>query len=78
MSTPQFTPVRREFDRVWLHESKAAWIVFYPAVPGIRQGFYQAYRSGKSSDQPWSTTNKRIGTQDGFGSFEAAAAAVGA
>lgn len=76
MST-QFHLVRRDFDSAWLHESRAAFIVFYPAVPGIRQGYYQAYRSGKPSDQPWATPNKRLGTLDGFSSFEAAAAAVG-
>lgn len=75
MST-HFQLVRREFDRVWLHDSHQAHIVYYEPVPGIREGFFQAYRSSKPSERPWSIPNKRIGTEDGFRSLEAAMAAV--
>lgn len=75
MST-NFQRVRRDFDTVWLHDSHQAHIVYYEPVPGIRDGFFQAYRASKQSDRPWSIHNKRIGTEDGFRSLEAAMAAV--
>lgn len=74
----QFELIKRSFDPngVWLNKLKPVWIVFYPAVEGVRAGFYQAYRAVRpvpAGRDPWSVDNRRIGHADhGFPTLEAA------
>ncbi len=71
-----FKPVERDTGTVWMHKTKAVWIVFYEAVEGVRLAYYQAYRAVNpvpTGRAPWSVDNRRIGPADhGFPSLEAA------
>lgn len=75
-STDSFKPVKRNFDTVWMHKTKAVWIVFYEAVEGVRLAYYQAYRAVNpvpAGREPWTVDNRRIGDANhGFPTLEAA------
>jgi hypothetical protein len=65
-------------DPLYVHASRQVWIRFYPATE-VRGAFWQGYRAVKpvpAHRAPWSIDNRRIGTDRGFASLEAAVAAV--
>lgn len=76
-----FTEQADEFsgEPRYVHKDRQVWIDFYPAVDGVRPAFWQGYRAVKpvpATRAPWSIDNRRIGTDRGFASLEAAIAAA--
>lgn len=75
-SADSFKPVERITGTVWVHKTKAVWIVFYEAVKGVRLAYYQAYRAVvkvPAGREPWTVDNRRIGDANhGFPTLEAA------
>jgi hypothetical protein len=75
----EFTEVQRPFDSAptLLHKSAPAWVVNYPATLD-RAEHWQAYRAVApvpAGRMPWTVDNRRIGSDRGFPSIEAAVAA---
>ena len=69
-----FELVHRPHGDCWLHKEKPVWIVEYSATK-VRARHFQAYRTVKPvplGRDPWSIDNRRIGTEDGFETLDAA------
>lgn len=66
----------RPTDQVyWKHKTKPVWIVFYPAVQGVRQAFYEAYKAIQpvpKGREPYSVDNRRISNGHGYPTLEEA------
>lgn len=76
----QFSEVPRPWDQrpVHLHNAKPVWVVHYPATQD-RAEFWQGYRAVvkvPSGRMPWTVDNRRIGSDRGFPSLEAALVAA--
>ena len=74
--TAGFFAVQRPCDLspVYLHNEKPVWVVQYDATevrPEHWQGYYAVAPVPKGR-MPWSVDNRRIGTERGFPSLEAA------
>lgn len=75
-----FYKAERVGGEILVHKSQPVWIVGYPAVAGVRGAHWQGYRATqplpKGRTNVWANDNRRIGDERGFGSIEAAIAAV--
>lgn len=62
---------------VLLHSEKAVWIVHYPATyrSGEHWQTYVAIEPVKNRKTPWSVNNRRLGSEHGFPTLDAAKAA---
>ena len=63
---------------ILMHPAKPVWVVEYPATQ-IKPRFWQAYRAVAPVPRgrmPWTVDNRRIGTEAGFPSSEAAVTAA--
>ena len=73
----KFSEVKRPYGNCWLHNTKHVWIVEYPSTRA-RARHFQAYRAVQpvpKGRDPWTVDNRRIGGEDGYETFEAAALA---
>jgi hypothetical protein len=75
-----FTKVIRPTDPegILLRDDAPVWVVHYPATEG-RAEFWQGYRpvaKVPAGRKPWAVDNRRIGTERGFASLDAAIAAA--
>jgi hypothetical protein len=75
-----FIEVQRPWDQTpcHVHASKPLWVVHYPATMD-RAEHWQGYRAVAklpAGRDPWTVDNRRIGSERGFASLEAAIAAT--
>lgn len=74
-----FVLMHRQFDQtIHMHRSKPVWVVHYQATQD-RAEHWQGYRAVAkvpAGRDPWTVDNKRIGTERGFASLDAALAAA--
>ena len=60
-----FTLVKRETGKAWLHNDKPVWVVHYKCADR-RDDFWQAYKAVQhvpKGRMPWSIDNRRIGPE---------------
>lgn len=62
----------------WVHDTLPRWIVHYPATPQLSEHYqaYEAIEPVPKGRNAWSVNNKRLGSQDGYRTLEAAMAAA--
>lgn len=80
MAHSEFTEVQRPWDQspIYLHNTAPVWVVQYEATQDRAQ-FWQGYRpvaKVPAGRMPWSVDNRRIGTDRGFPTLDAALAAA--
>lgn len=62
-----YSVIDRACGFILIRDSKDFWIVYFEAVEGIRQEFYQAYRAVEpitGKKEAWAVNNKRLGSPD--------------
>lgn len=62
---------------LWVHDTCPIWVSFYPEVEGVRPAHFIPYRAIEpvpAGRKPWTVNNRRIGSDRGFGSLDAAIA----
>lgn len=80
MSAAAFTEVQRPWSQTpaYLHNTKPVFVTHYEATD-VRSEHWQAYRAATTvpaGRMPWTVDNRRIGSDRGFPSLDAALAAA--
>ncbi len=74
-----FVIEQRPTGEILMHKTEPVWIVGYEAIDGVRAPFWQGYRAVAhipKGRKPWTVDNRRITSERGFPTIEAAIAAA--